>query len=190
VHQEPTAGGVLTTTNQGVVIADNQNCSRRFPGGRHARGLHSAGKKSRTLTVSVSRRERIPERIVHAHGSGAHGFFAVTQSLRVQGGRVSIACWRKARRFFRLLPVRATRRAICVVSLPSSAPDKAISIWSATVCTGVTIHTSPGRRPQSLSSRSAMRAGAGHGRPALEPDPLSHRQCRLAGISHFCRRHL
>jgi catalase len=25
--------------------------------------------------------ERIPERIVHAHGSGAHGFFEVTQSL-------------------------------------------------------------------------------------------------------------
>jgi hypothetical protein len=36
----------------------------------------------------------------------------------------------------------ATCRAMCVVSPPDSGPGKAISIWSATVCPGATVHTS------------------------------------------------
>ena len=34
--------------------------------------------------ISHVDRERTPERIVHARGSGAHGFFELTNSLAVQ----------------------------------------------------------------------------------------------------------
>ena len=58
------------TTNQGVAIADNQNSLK-------------AGLRGPTLLEDFILREkithfdheRIPERIVHARGSGAHGFF-------------------------------------------------------------------------------------------------------------------
>lgn len=58
------------TTNQGVRIADNQNSLR-------------AGERGPTLMEDFIFREkmthfdheRIPERVVHARGSGAHGFF-------------------------------------------------------------------------------------------------------------------
>jgi catalase len=63
------AGQVLTT-NQGVAIADNQNSLK-------------AGLRGPTLLEDFILREkithfdheRIPERIVHARGSGAHGYF-------------------------------------------------------------------------------------------------------------------
>jgi catalase len=62
--------GQVLTTNQGVAIADNQNSLK-------------AGVRGPTLLEDFILREkithfdheRIPERIVHARGSGAHGFF-------------------------------------------------------------------------------------------------------------------
>lgn len=33
LHQQPAAGGVVLTTNQGVVIADNQNSLKAAPRG-------------------------------------------------------------------------------------------------------------------------------------------------------------
>ena len=62
--------GQMLTTNQGVAIADNQNSLK-------------AGLRGPTLLEDFILREkithfdheRIPERIVHARGSGAHGFF-------------------------------------------------------------------------------------------------------------------
>jgi catalase len=64
------ASGQVLTTNQGVAIADNQNSLK-------------AGLRGPTLLEDFILREkithfdheRIPERIVHARGSGAHGFF-------------------------------------------------------------------------------------------------------------------
>jgi len=73
-HQ--TADGDETlTTNQGTVIADNQNSLR-------------IGRRGPTLLEDFVLREkithfdheRIPERIVHARGSGAHGHFVPTKS--------------------------------------------------------------------------------------------------------------
>ena len=63
------------TTNQGVMIADNQNSLL-------------AGERGATLLEDFILREkithfdheRIPERIVHARGSGAHGVFQVYKS--------------------------------------------------------------------------------------------------------------
>ena len=64
------------TTNHGVPISDNQNALR-------------AGRRGPSLLEDFVFREkihhfdheRIPERIVHARGSGAHGFFELTDSL-------------------------------------------------------------------------------------------------------------
>ena len=64
------SGGQALTTNQGVAIADNQNSLK-------------AGLRGPTLLEDFILREkithfdheRIPERVVHARGSAAHGYF-------------------------------------------------------------------------------------------------------------------
>ena len=64
------------TTNQGIKISDNQNSLK-------------AGERGPTLLEDFIMREkithfdheRIPERIVHARGSAAHGYFELTESL-------------------------------------------------------------------------------------------------------------
>jgi len=66
----------LLTTNQGVVLPDNHNSLK-------------AGVRGPTLLEDFILREkithfdheRIPERVVHARGSGAHGYFELTKSL-------------------------------------------------------------------------------------------------------------
>src|SRR5689334_23787093 len=66
----------LLTTNQGLKISDNQNSLK-------------SGERGATLLEDFILREkithfdheRIPERIVHARGSGAHGYFQPTKSL-------------------------------------------------------------------------------------------------------------
>jgi len=68
--------GSRLTTNQGLRIADDQN------------SLH-AGSRGPTLLEDFALREkimhfdheRIPERVVHARGAGAHGVFRLTRSL-------------------------------------------------------------------------------------------------------------
>jgi catalase len=70
------AGDRVLTTNQGVPIADNQNSLR-------------LGTRGPTLIEDFVLREkithfdheRIPERVVHARGSGAHGYFECTEAL-------------------------------------------------------------------------------------------------------------
>jgi len=70
------AAGQPLTTNQGVTIGDNQNSLK-------------AGLRGPTLMEDFILREkithfdheRIPERIVHARGSAAHGFFEAYQPL-------------------------------------------------------------------------------------------------------------
>jgi len=70
------SSGQQLTTNQGVPIADNQNSLK-------------AGLRGPTLLEDFILREkithfdheRIPERIVHARGSGAHGYFECTDPL-------------------------------------------------------------------------------------------------------------
>ena len=70
------AEGQFLTTNQGVKINDNNNSLK-------------AGERGPSLLEDFILREkithfdheRIPERIVHARGSGAHGYFEVTNPL-------------------------------------------------------------------------------------------------------------
>jgi catalase len=75
-HQTSPSPARDLTTNQGTRIADNQNSLR-------------SGRRGPTLLEDFVLREkithfdheRIPERIVHARGSGAHGFFQVLRPL-------------------------------------------------------------------------------------------------------------
>src|SRR6266581_2223424 len=68
--------GEFLTTNQGVRVADNQNSLK-------------AGERGPTLMEDFILREkithfdheRIPERVVHARGSGAHGVFECTKAI-------------------------------------------------------------------------------------------------------------
>jgi catalase len=73
LHQEPANEGPLLTTNQGTVIADNQNSLKAAPRGPTLLEDFILREK-----ITHFDHERIPERIVHARGSGAHGFFEVT----------------------------------------------------------------------------------------------------------------
>ncbi len=80
-HQQVPEKGTHTpdghlTTNQGIRVSDNQN------------SLKSGARGPSLLEDFILREkifhfdhERIPERIVHARGSGAHGYFELTQSL-------------------------------------------------------------------------------------------------------------
>ncbi len=64
------------TTNQGVPISDDQNSLRGSPRGPTLL-------EDFVLREKITRfdHERIPERIVHARASAAHGFFELTRSL-------------------------------------------------------------------------------------------------------------
>ena len=76
-HQQADPSKVPLTTNQGLPISDNQNSLR-------------AGERGPTLLEDFVLREkithfdheRIPERIVHARGAGAHGYFQPYQSMK------------------------------------------------------------------------------------------------------------
>jgi len=65
------------TTNQGIPVADNQNSLRATPSGPTLLEDFVLREK-----ITHFDHERIPERIVHARGSAAHGYFELTRSLR------------------------------------------------------------------------------------------------------------
>ncbi len=74
-HRVDSAGRALTT-NQGVAIADNQNSLKL--------GLRGPGAiEDFILREKITHfdHERIPERVVHARGTGAHGYFECTEAL-------------------------------------------------------------------------------------------------------------
>ena len=64
------------TTNQGLPISDNQNSLRASPRGPTLLEDFILREK-----ITHFDHERIPERIVHARGTGVHGFFELTESL-------------------------------------------------------------------------------------------------------------
>jgi catalase len=69
--------GVATLTSaQGVPIADDQNSLKQ--GARGPTLLEDAHFREKIFHFD---HERIPERVVHARGYGAHGFFELTESL-------------------------------------------------------------------------------------------------------------
>ncbi|WP_284877820.1 catalase [Brevundimonas sp. MEB006b] len=76
VHQTASTPETLLTTNHGTPISDNQNSLKAGPRG-------STLLEDFILREKIQHfdHERIPERIVHARGSAAHGFFELTDSL-------------------------------------------------------------------------------------------------------------
>ncbi len=76
LHQQADDGHPALTTNQGIPVSDNQNSLRSTPRGPTLLEDFILREK-----ITHFDHERIPERIVHARGSGAHGFFELTASL-------------------------------------------------------------------------------------------------------------
>ena len=126
--------GRVLTTNQGVPVADNQNSLK-------------AGLRGPTLLEDFILREkithfdheRIPERIVHARGSAAHGYFECYEPLTELTRASLFARGRQADAGVRALldrrsasAARPTPRATCAASRSSSTPTKATGTWSAT----------------------------------------------------------
>ncbi|MHB8847518.1 MAG: catalase [Burkholderiales bacterium] len=75
-HQTDAVTAQPLTTNQGVTIADNQNSLKS-----HERGPVLLEDFILREKIFHFDHERIPERIVHARGTGAHGVFELTDSL-------------------------------------------------------------------------------------------------------------
>jgi catalase len=75
-HQVAQGKVPALTTNQGIPVVDNQNQLKAGPRG-------PVLSEDFTLREKIFHfdHERIPERIVHARGSGAHGYFEAYESL-------------------------------------------------------------------------------------------------------------
>ncbi len=76
-HQQSSRTGVTLTTNQGLPISDNQNSLKA--GGRGPTLLEDFILREK---ITHFDHERIPERIVHARGSAAHGYFQPYKSMK------------------------------------------------------------------------------------------------------------
>lgn len=70
LHQQANEDHPPLTTQQGLVVGDNQNSLRA-----HATGPTLLEDFILREKITHFDHERIPERVVHARGSGAHGFF-------------------------------------------------------------------------------------------------------------------
>jgi catalase len=74
----PHSGETHLTTNQGIRVSDNQNSLRS--GARGPSLLEDFVLREKIFHFD---HERIPERIVHARGSAAHGFFETYESFPI-----------------------------------------------------------------------------------------------------------
>jgi catalase len=75
-HQQAPDGGDVLTTNQGIPVSDNQNQLKA--GARGPVLLEDFVLREKIFHFD---HERIPERIVHARGSAAHGYFEAYEDL-------------------------------------------------------------------------------------------------------------
>lgn len=75
-HQTTEGGAPALTTAQGAPVADDQNSLKQ--GARGPTLLEDFHLREKIFHFD---HERIPERVVHARGYGAHGFFELTDSL-------------------------------------------------------------------------------------------------------------
>ena len=77
LHQTTADPKQTLTTNHGLQISDNQNSLKA--GGRGPTLIEDFVLREK---ITHFDHERIPERIVHARGSGAHGYFQVYESQK------------------------------------------------------------------------------------------------------------
>ncbi|MEX5218879.1 MAG: catalase [Nitrospira sp.] len=76
VHQTATGETPVLTTQQGIPVADDQNSLKI--GARGPTALEDFHLREKLFHFD---HERIPERVVHARGFGAHGYFETYESL-------------------------------------------------------------------------------------------------------------
>ena len=76
LHQLQDGEHAMLTTNQGLGISDNQNSLKANPRGPTLLEDFILREK-----ITHFDHERIPERIVHARGTGVHGYFKLSESL-------------------------------------------------------------------------------------------------------------
>jgi catalase len=76
LHQLAGGGHPDLTTNQGIVVADDENSLK--VGARGPVALEDFILREK---INHFDHERIPERVVHARGSAAHGYFELTHTL-------------------------------------------------------------------------------------------------------------
>ena len=76
LHQVRTGTTPAITTQQGMAIADDQNSLKVGPRGPVLLNDFILREK-----INRFDHERIPERVVHARGTAAHGYFELTSSL-------------------------------------------------------------------------------------------------------------
>lgn len=76
LHQVAGGNHPPLTTNQGIPVADNQNSLRA-----NVRGPTLLEDFVLREKITHFDHERIPERVVHARGTAAHGYFELTESL-------------------------------------------------------------------------------------------------------------
>jgi catalase len=77
LHQEAGGEHPVLTTNLGIPVSDDQNSLRSHPRGPTL--LEDFVLREKIMHFD---HERIPERIVHARGTGVHGYFELTTSLK------------------------------------------------------------------------------------------------------------
>src|ERR1700752_5179128 len=75
-HQTAEADVPIFTTQQGIPVADDQNSLKI--GARGPTVLEDFHLREKIFHFD---HERIPERVVHARGYGAHGYFEATEAL-------------------------------------------------------------------------------------------------------------
>ena len=163
------------TRDNGAPVGDNQNSQTAGPNG-------SVLLQDVQLLQKLQRfdRERIPERVVHARGTGAHGEFVASADI----SDLSMAkVFRKGEktpvfvRFSAVVHGNHSRKpcAIRAVSPPSSIPPTAIGTWWATTS-----------RPSSSAMRSSSRTWS---MPSSRTRAATSTTTRDASISSpTCRR--
>ena len=131
-HEEST--GEYLTTNQGLRINDDQNSLKAG-----ARGPSLLEDFHFREKITHFDHERIPERIVHARGAAAHGYFQVYESLApytkakfLQDPGSEDAGLRSLLNRRRLTRRKLIWHVMCAALPSSSTPRRAITIWLAT----------------------------------------------------------
>jgi catalase len=126
LRPETMAPGPELTTNQGVTVSDDQNSLKS-----HVRGPTLLEDILMREKVTHFDHERIPERVVHARGTAAHGFFqvyesqaALTMAAPFQDPQVQTPV------FVRFSTVAGSR----VASPSNSTPRMGSGTWWATTC--------------------------------------------------------
>jgi catalase len=155
----------ILTTDAGAPVADNQNSLTAGPRGPLLVQDYQLFEKHAHFN-----RERIPERVVHAKGSAAHGVLTITQDIsRYSKASVFQGVGRQTPLLLRFSTVAGERgaadaeRDVRGFALKFYT-TRATGTWSATTrrCSSCAIRTSS---PTSSTRRSAIRAPTCAARP-------------------------